>query len=809
MIHKNKRCSSVTFGFLFCVRYGKAFLWLIVNLGHITLSSSPKECCLAKETQTKGTVHDDDKLRSASLYARSLIEASLDPLVTISADGKITDVNKATELVTGYDREQLIGSDFSDYFTEPAKARTGYKHVFTEGFVRDYPLAIRHRSGKITEVLYNATVYRNEAGEIQGVFAAARDVTLRKQAEEKLRAASLYARSLIEASLDPLVTISADGKITDVNKSTEEATGSSREQLIGSDFSDYFTEPEKARAGYMKVFTDGFVRDYPLAIRHETGKITDVLYNASIYRNEQGGIQGVFAAARDITERNKAEAQIREQAELLDQAHDAITVRDLDNHIIFWNKGAQRVYGWSVEEALGKKADDLFYREEALGCGEARKAVMETGEWTGELHQMTKDEREIIVDGHWTLMRDGNGEPKSILAINTDVTERKRLESQILRSQRMESIGTLAGGIAHDLNNVLTPIMMSLQLLRVEAKDDETNRTIDVLEKSAKRGSDLVKQVLMFARGVEGERHIISIKPLILEIEKIARETFPKSIDIEVKVKPDIASISGDPTQLHQVLMNLCVNSRDAMPNGGVLGIHAENVVVDESYVRMHMDAKVGRFVVISITDNGCGIAPQHRDKMFEPFFTTKDRGKGTGLGLSTAAAIVKSHGGFINWYSELGKGSTFKVYLPAITWMEKQEQPRNEAKSTLNQGKGELILIVDDEISICEITSNVLKSNGYTVLVANDGAEAVAVYTKNLDEIKLVIMDMAMPILDGYASIRALRRINPKVKIIAASGLSENGKLASIHGYVYTFLAKPYSSERLLKTIEDALNSS
>lgn len=263
----------------------------------------------------------ENKLRAASLYARSLIEASLDPLVTISADGKITDVNNSTEEVTGYTREELIGSDFSDYFIEPERARAGYKKVFLEGYVRDYPLAICNKSGKITEVLYNATVYRNEAGQIQGVFAAARDITERKIAEEKLRAASLYARRLIEASLDPLVTISADGKITDVNQATEDVTGYMREQLIGSDFSDYFTEPEKARAGYKQVFTEGYVKDYPLAIRHKDGKITDVLYNATVYQNEEGEVQGVFAAARDITERIAMENELRQTLEKLKQSN--------------------------------------------------------------------------------------------------------------------------------------------------------------------------------------------------------------------------------------------------------------------------------------------------------------------------------------------------------------------------------------------------------------------------------------------------------------------------------------------------------
>jgi PAS domain S-box-containing protein len=261
----------------------------------------------------------EDGLRTASLYARSLLEASLDPLVTISPDGKITDVNQATELVTGVPRGRLVGTSFSEYFTAPRQAEEGYHKVLSDGLVRDYPLTIRHVSGRTTDVLYNATVYRNEAGEVQGVFAAARDVTERKRLEEELRVASLYARSLIEASLDPLVTISPEGQITDVNEATERATGVPRGRLIGSDFSDYFTEPDLARAGYRKVLADGLVRDYPLTIRNLAGHTTDVLYNAVVYCDEAGQVQGVFAAARDVTERKRAEAELARYRDHLEE----------------------------------------------------------------------------------------------------------------------------------------------------------------------------------------------------------------------------------------------------------------------------------------------------------------------------------------------------------------------------------------------------------------------------------------------------------------------------------------------------------
>ncbi|AKB12752.1 PAS domain S-box-containing protein [Methanosarcina thermophila] len=272
----------------------------------------------------RGTVQDiteqkkaEEALKLANAYNRSLIEASIDPFVTISPDGKITDVNHSTEIVTGYSRKELIGTDFSDYFTEPEKAREGYQRVFQEGSVRDYPLEIRHRNGKITPVLYNASVYRNEAGEVVGIFAAARDITEQKKAEEALRLSNMYNRSLLEASLDPLVTIGADGKITDVNRATELVTGYSRNELIGTDFSDYFTDPEKASEGYRQVFREGLVLDYELAIQHRTGNVTPVLYNASVYRNEAGEVIGVFAAARNITELKKAEQLLKLKLEEL------------------------------------------------------------------------------------------------------------------------------------------------------------------------------------------------------------------------------------------------------------------------------------------------------------------------------------------------------------------------------------------------------------------------------------------------------------------------------------------------------------
>ncbi len=523
------------------------------------------------------------------------------------------------------------------------------------------------------------------------------------------------------------------------------------------------------------------------------------------FLNAEGKPYQYVAIRSDITERKRAEAQIQEQAALLDQAQDAILVRELNHNILFWNKGAEKIYGWSAEEVIGKNAADLLFKDRSVQFDAAREAIIQDGEWKGEMHQVRRDGSEIIVESRWTLVRDEQREPKAILIINTDVTEKKRMESQFLRAQRMESIGTLAGGIAHDLNNVLSPILMAIDMLQLRVADENSKKWFDVLRTNAERGASMVRQVLSFARGVEGERVALQPKHLIKEIVKILRETLPKSIEINFQVPNELWIISADATQMHQVLMNLCVNARDAMPEGGSIAIKAENVYVDENYARMHIEAKPGRFVVITVSDTGPGMTAEVQNRIFEPFFTTKEMTKGTGLGLSTALTIVKSHGGFINVYSELHKGSQFSVYLPAM------ETPGSvdsaAAQTDLPLGHGELILVVDDEESIREITRGTLETFGYNVLTASDGTEALALYADKKNEIAVVLTDMVMPFMDGPATIRALQRMNPKVRIIAASGLGTGLRASegTLEG-VSVFLNKPYTAEKLLKTLAEVL---
>ncbi|WP_104909805.1 hybrid sensor histidine kinase/response regulator [Nostoc sp. 'Lobaria pulmonaria (5183) cyanobiont'] len=530
-------------------------------------------------------------------------------------------------------------------------------------------------------------------------------------------------------------------------------------------------------------------------------------------RNETQEIVGVTCASIDISDRQAAlrdrklaEEKIREQAALLDVTTDAICVRDLNNQIIFWNQGAETLYGWQAKEAWGKNASELLYDEPSPEIEAALLQAISKGKWQGELTKLTKMNKEVLVASRWSLVCDEQGKPKSILTVDTDITEKKHLEAQLFRAQRLESIGTLASGIAHDLNNILTPILAGAQLLPLKFPDadERTRHLLEILEINARRGADLVKQVLSFARGVEGKRITLQLRHIIVEIAKILKETFPKSIEISTDVPQNLWMVSGDSTQLHQVLMNLCVNARDAMSNSGTLSISAENILIDANYARMNLEAKEGPYIVITVSDTGIGIPKEMLDRIFEPFFTTKDVGQGTGLGLSTVLGIVKSHGGFVNVYSEPESSTSFKVYLPAVGGIETLS-PENLLPQT---GHGELILVVDDEAAIQEITITSLEAHNYKILVASDGIEAIALYAQNRDKISAVLMDIMLPSLDGLTAMRTLQKINPQVKIIASSGLMSDNKLSAIAAIgVNTFLSKPYTVNELLLSLQKVLS--
>ncbi|HWO02525.1 MAG TPA: PAS domain S-box protein [Blastocatellia bacterium] len=747
----------------------------------------------------------------------NLLSAILDStaalILVLDREGRIVRFNRACEEATGYSFVEVSGRFLWDFFpayeqAEPAKTAVRAIHE-TRSAIR-FQHHWLSKNGEIRLLAWTGEPLPSPDRNADLAILLGLDFPERGPAQAASRQDQAQLASIIESAMDSIIIIDRDQNIVLFNAAAERMFQCPAASAIGKPIDQFI--PARFRAAHRDHVSQF---DRTSVTRRQMGQLgaiwgvrrdgAEFPIEASISQTEVDGEKFFTVIIRDITQRKRSEEQLREQAEFLDGASDAIIVRDLQDRIIYWNRGAERLYGWSAAESVGVSIQELYYQEATPQFEEANQILLKEGKWAGHARHLTKDRRHIDVETRLTLMRDGEGNPKSVLVINTDVTERKKLEAQFLRAQRMESIGTLAGGIAHDINNILSPILLAVRMLQMKFQDEDSQRLLSVLHQSAERGGVMVKQVLEFARGVEGERIVLQLNHLIKEITKTLAETFPKSIAVECFVPADVWSVTGDPTQIHQVLLNLCLNARDAMPRGGVLSVKAENVSIDESYAQMIIDARPGSFVLVSVTDTGTGIPAEILNRVFEPFFTTKEHGKGTGLGLSTVLGIVKSHGGFINVYSEIGRGSQFRLYFPAAE-SPLTAQARDE-RVDVSRGHGELVLVVDDEAAIREITRSTLETFGYSALTASDGTEAIALYAQNKDAIDVVLTDMMMPYLDGTATIRALQRINPRVKIIASTGLTDDGKSAEAAELgVKSFLSKPYTAEELMSALAEIL---
>jgi PAS domain S-box-containing protein len=690
--------------------------------------------------------------------------------------------------------------------------RARVHQAFAQSFDQRAACAIEHRlllaDGRIKFVEERWQAFHDEQGSLLRAIGTCQDITERKLAEEEVKQAEDRIRLTIDTIPTMVWSLSPDGAVDFVNQRWLDYTGLTMEEEIENPTC--IVHPEDLPGAVEKWFTHmaaGEAYEDEMRLRRADGKYRWFLVRTAPLRDEKGSIVKWFGSSFDIEERKRTEARFH---------------RVVDSN-------AQGVLFWNTKGGI-TGANDAFlrlvgYTREDLEAGHVNWAAMTPPEYADlDRHGL----EEIAAKGFCTpfekeyIRKDGSRVPVLVgaavfedsqeegVCFVLDLAERKKLEQQALRSQRMESIGTLAGGIAHDLNNMLAPIITSLDLLAMKFTDPGSQELLAILNSSAQRGADMVRQVLSFARGVEGRRMEVQIRHLIREIEKIATDTFLKHIQVRTIIPHDLWTVMGDPTQLHQVLLNLCVNARDAMPNGGTLTISAANLTLDAHYAGLHLEAKPGPYVFLQVEDSGTGMPPEVIEKIFDPFFTTKEIGKGTGLGLSTSLGIVKSHGGFIQVDSEVGKGTKFKVYLPAQT--EASAETAAEIAAEMPRGNNELILVVDDEPSVRQITQQTLEAFGYRVVLASNGAEAVAIYGARKAEIAAVLTDMMMPVLDGPATIQVLQKINPAVRIIGASGLAAHGHAAHGHAAhaaslgVKHFLPKPYTAETLLQALKQVL---
>ena len=638
----------------------------------------------------------------------------------------------------------------------------------------------------------------------------------RQQAEIALKESEQRFRIMANTAPVSIWISETDGQFIFFNQPWLDFTGRTLAQELGYGWTEA-VHPEDLQHclnTYRTAFEarQQFTIEYRL--RRADGNYRWVLYKGAPRYTTNGDFAGYIGSCIDISDRVSAEQALQESETQLKTALAAADLGtwswDITTNAVTLSEYAESILGFAPGAFPGtlEVALNCIHPDDRDTANEKVKQAIEQGGLYDVEQRIVRQNGTIgwiAVRGH--ILKNSEAQTPKMMGIIADITQKKQLEAQYLRNQRLEGLGSLAGGIAHDLNNILTPIMMSVQLLplTLDSVNERSQELIEMLDSNVNRGSALVNQILSFARGVEGDRVTLQIRHLIADIKQMIKETFPKSIEVQTDISRDLWTIYGDATQIHQILLNLAVNARDAMPNGGILNLTAENMVIGAEYTQRHPDAKEGSYVAIAISDTGVGIPNDILEQIFEPFFTTKDTSQGTGLGLATVKGIVKSHSGFIEVKSDLNRGTEFKVFLPATT----ETTSENREAIAIPKGRGELILVVDDEATIREITKASLETHNYQVITAKDGIEAIALYVQNQAKVAAILMNMMMPSMSGSIAIRTLQTINPEIRIIAVSGRNFSEQAFRDREItVRAFLAKPYNTASLLRTMNEVLQA-
>ncbi len=757
----------------------------------------------------------DEALRESELRFRGTFEQAAVGIAHVSREGHFLLVNDKLCEIVGYPREELLGMNFADLtlpenleesLQQLESSLRGDQHTFT--MEKQY----RRKCGAMVWVNLVSTLERNALGEPKYFIAVFEDITSRKRAERALQASEanmataqriahfgsweLDLRDGEDINTQPLTWSDEMFRIAGFEPGSVEVSNELFFSLV----------PAEEHAAITKAMAAATQQREQYAIVHRlirpNGEERTIYERAQlVFHDRTGAPLKIVGTAQDITERVNSEETLRLLGSAIEQSKESImiTCAQLDlpgPAILFVNPAFTRMTGYTAEEVIGKTPRILQGPRTDRNVMTRLRKNLEAGEgFAGEAINYRKDGTAFNLEWQVAPIRTPAGKVTHFVAIQRDITERQRNEKMALRSQRLESLGTLAGGVAHDLNNALAPILMGVGLLNVRYPEETS--LVEMMEASAKRGAEMVRQLLSFARGAEGERVSIDLTHVMTELESMMRGSFPKNINFEVRWDAKLPTVLGDATQLHQVLLNLCVNARDAMPLGGTLLLKAEREEVDAAYASQIPDGFPGNFVLLKVSDTGLGIAPEILDRIFDPFFTTKGPEKGTGLGLSTVSGIVKGHGGFIHAYSQRGQGSTFSVYLPAE--LAGVEAVIRSGKPAEYRGAGEMILVVDDEPAIRKMSGAVLKRLNLNPITASDGLEALMLAAENRSSLKAVITDLHMPHMDGLNFVQALRRMLPDIPIVVASGLMEEAMASKFEALgVTNRLDKPFTEAQL-----------
>lgn len=765
----------------------------------------------------------EEEIKKRQEYLEAVLHAALDAIVTLDASHHILEWNPGAEQIFGYSRDEAVGRNLDDLVSRPdvvdeAKAIT--KKVLSGQHLVPLETVRYRKDGTPVNVILASSPIQIE-GELHGAVGVYTDITDRKRAEEALREGEEKFRLTFE-SVPDAVTISGieDGRYLSVNNGFCRITGYSKEEAIGKTAFELglYVNPADRERLLANLQDKGMVDGFEVQYRMKDERVLDTLLSGKIFRYEKKDC--LVAVVKDVTQFKGTQEELRRSEkryrDLFNSVSDLIYTQDLEGHFLSANRAMTEIFGYELEEFIGHKTTDFMKPElRPLFYTEYIERIKKQGHNEGVTSYFGRDGRKIYLEYRSRLIKPGIGEPY-ITGIGRDVTERilaekeiKKLNKQMLQAQKMEAVGTLAGGIAHDFNNLLQGILGFTQMLLMEKNgNDPDTAKLKQIEKAAHRASELTHQLLAFSRKVESNLRPVDLNQELEQVRNLLERTIPKMIAIELHLEDHLNVIRADPAQLEQVIMNLGVNARDAMPDSGKLVFETENVTLDQEYCKAHLGARPGRYVLLSISDTGQGMDRETLEHIFEPFFTTKGVGSGTGLGLAMVYGIIKGHGGYIMCYSEPGEGTTFKIYLPVMEGDPARNETETNRNAAVPEGGSETILLVDDEEILRDIGKDILEKFGYTVLLAADGESALELYRENPEDISLVILDIVMPGMGGKECLEEILKVNPQAKVVMASGYAINGRVKEVlDGGARAFIKKPYELKRVLGEVRKVLD--